>query len=103
MGFDTSASGDWSTAMGFGANAQDYGTTAIGLFNETKETSNPDNFSLQNTAFVIGNGPIGNDLMVIAQTLLKFYLTAQLPLQEMLPPLLLLGMAHSLLICQHLQ
>lgn len=42
--------------MGQGTFAQDYGTIAIGIFNKTKETSNPETFSYQNTAFVIGNG-----------------------------------------------
>ena len=56
MGARTTASGDFSTAMGSHTTAQDFGTTAIGLFNETKETSNPNHYSLQNTAFVIGNG-----------------------------------------------
>ena len=55
MGIQTQAIGNYSTTMGWGTNAQDFGTTAIGLFNETIETPNPDNFSLQNTAFVIGN------------------------------------------------
>ena len=55
MGVETTASGYWSTSMGYGTTAQDYASTAIGTFNETKET--PTNqFSLQNTAFVIGNG-----------------------------------------------
>ena len=55
MGFQTVASGFNTTAMGQGTSAQDYASTAIGTFNETKET--PTNqFSLQNTAFVIGNG-----------------------------------------------
>ena len=61
MGWNTSASGNVSTAMGGYTTAQDYGTTAIGLFNKTKETPNPDSFSYQNTAFIIGNGADGNN------------------------------------------
>jgi hypothetical protein len=56
MGSSTTASGGYSTAMGQGTSAQDYGTIAIGIFNKTKEASNPNQYSLQNTAFVIGNG-----------------------------------------------
>ena len=58
-----------STSMGEGTTAsgwvsklwvellllEDYGTTVIGVFNETKETPNPETFSYQNTAFVIGS------------------------------------------------
>ena len=56
MGLQTTASGEASTAMGSHTTAQDFGTTAIGIFNKIKETSNPNQYSLQNTAFVIGNG-----------------------------------------------
>ena len=56
MGTNTTASGGVSTAMGFGTATQDYASTAIGAYNKTKETPNPSEFSLQNTAFVIGNG-----------------------------------------------
>ena len=84
MGEFTEASGSFSTAMGWDTVAQDFGATAIGTFNETKETPNPESFTYENTAFVIGNG--GYDLkvtmMVIAQTPLKFFLTALPPLQE---------------------
>ena len=60
MGLGANASGSTSTAMGGYTSAQDYGTTAIGLFNKTKETPNPNQYSLQNTAFVIGNGVSDN-------------------------------------------
>ena len=60
MGSVTIASGYYSTASGRATTAEDYGTTAIGLFNKTKETPNPDIFSYQNTAFVIGNGVSDN-------------------------------------------
>ena len=56
MGSATQASGFVSTAMGRYTTAQDYLSFAIGSFNKTKETSNPNQYSLQNTAFVIGNG-----------------------------------------------
>ena len=46
--------------MGFSTTAEDYCTTAIGLFNENKEIPNG-SFSLQNTAFVIGNGGFDNN------------------------------------------
>jgi hypothetical protein len=61
MGASTTASGGYSTAMGQGTSAQDYGTIAIGIFNKTKEASNPNQYSLQNTAFVIGNGTDSNN------------------------------------------
>ena len=66
-----------STASGWYTVAQDFGTTSTGIFNETNETPNPYSLSLQSTAFVIGNGT----LMKMVPTPLKFYLTAQLPLQ----------------------
>ena len=56
MGEFTEASGSFSTAMGWDTVAQDFGATAIGTFNETKETPNPESFTYENTAFVIGNG-----------------------------------------------
>ena len=99
MGDGTQASGDISTTMGWNTNAQDFGTIATGIFNETDETPNPFEFSYQNTAFVIGNGGFdsnGNYLGTNhAQMPSKSYLTAQLPLQVTSPPLLLLAMVHS--------
>ncbi len=56
MGVETTASGDRSTAMGWNTNAQDFASVSIGIYNKTDETPNPDFFSYQNTAFVIGNG-----------------------------------------------
>ena len=56
MGYETTASGTYSTAMGFRTKAQDFVTTAIGVNNSPNETPNPSYFSLENTAFVIGNG-----------------------------------------------
>ena len=56
VGFQTTASGDFSTASGAATTAEDYFTFAIGVHNKTDETPNPDSFSYQNTAFVIGNG-----------------------------------------------
>jgi hypothetical protein len=61
MGSFSTASAAYSTTMGRYTTAQDYGTTAIGVFNETKETSNPNQYFLQNTAFVIGNGVNSNN------------------------------------------
>ena len=61
MGFETKASGDNSTTVGFYTTAEDYLTFAIGVYNKTDENPNPDNFSYQNTAFVIGNGGYDND------------------------------------------
>ena len=61
MGVETTASGKYSTAMGGLTTADDYMTFAVGVHNKTDETPNPDNFSYQNTAFVIGNGGYDND------------------------------------------
>ena len=51
----TEASRYVSTAMGLRTKAQDFAATAIGTYN-IDETPNPTGFSLQNLAFVIGNG-----------------------------------------------
>jgi hypothetical protein len=56
MGSATVASGFVSTAMGRYTIAQDYLSFAIGSFNKIDETPNPNEFSYQNTLFVIGNG-----------------------------------------------
>jgi cell division protein ZapA (FtsZ GTPase activity inhibitor) len=56
MGASTTASGSYSTASGGATTAEDYLSFAIGVHNETDETPNPEIFSYQNTAFVIGNG-----------------------------------------------
>ncbi len=68
MGFETKASGDNSTTVGFYTTAEDYLTFAIGVYNKTDENPNPDNFSYQNTAFVIGNGGYDNDGNFIGTT-----------------------------------
>ena len=59
MGLRTEASGDFSTALGYDTKAEDYASTAIGHYNYDL-TPNPFEFSLQNTAFVIGNGTFEN-------------------------------------------
>ena len=56
IGGSTKAIGNFSTAIGNTTVAEDLGTTAIGYWNSLDETPNPYEFSLQNTAFVIGNG-----------------------------------------------
>jgi hypothetical protein len=56
MGASTTASGSYSTASGGATTAEDYLSFVIGVHNETDETPNPEIFSYQNTAFVIGNG-----------------------------------------------
>ena len=61
MGHFTTASGDYSTAIGAVTTAEDYMTVALGTHNKTDETPNPNEFSFQNTAFVIGNGGFAND------------------------------------------
>ena len=61
MGKGSIASGRYSTAMGHFTTAEDYMTIALGTLNKADETPNPDNFSYQNTAFVIGNGGFNSD------------------------------------------
>ena len=61
MGEETTASGDYSTAMGAYTTAEDFLTVALGIHNKSGETPNPNEFSFQNTAFVIGNGGFAND------------------------------------------
>tara|TARA_X000000950_G_scaffold280104_1_gene374041 strand:- start:514 stop:1056 length:543 start_codon:yes stop_codon:yes gene_type:complete len=56
MGEETIASGVYSTAMGTYTTAEDFLTVAVGIHNKSDETPNPNEFSFQNTAFVIGNG-----------------------------------------------
>ena len=84
MGEFTEASGSFSTAMGWDTVAQDFGATAIGTFNETKETPNPESFTYQNTAFVIGNGGYDSEGNYDGHrsNALEVFLTALPPLQE---------------------
>ena len=56
IGWRTNSNGAVSTAIGAATNAEDYISFAIGTYNKTDETPNPDSFSFENTAFVIGNG-----------------------------------------------
>ena len=56
IGYATTASGDYSTALGSVTTAEDYMSFALGINNKSGETPNPNEFSYQNTAFVIGNG-----------------------------------------------
>ncbi len=55
-GYQTSASGVNSFAMGYRTTASDWGTLAIGIFNTPDTTPNPTVFNLANRALVIGNG-----------------------------------------------
>ena len=61
MGRETKANGFSSTALGFYTTADDFSSLAIGQYNKTDETPNPNNFSYQNTAFVIGFGGYNSD------------------------------------------
>ena len=58
MGRITTASGSVSTAMGYYSTASDFSSLVMGQFNLSGSTvtSSADQFSLDNTAFVIGNG-----------------------------------------------
>ena len=56
IGGNTTASGAYSLASGGATTAEDFLSFVIGVHNKTDETPNPESFSYQNTAFVIGNG-----------------------------------------------
>jgi hypothetical protein len=62
MGVYTTASGDFSTAMGGSTTASDFASLVIGRYNSSGSsvTSSATAFSTANTAFVIGNGTGGN-------------------------------------------
>ena len=60
MGVGTVAAGDASVSMGYYTTTNDVGSLAFGIFNQLDTTPNPNSFSFQNTALVIGNGT-GND------------------------------------------
>ena len=63
MGLFAEASGDTSTAMGQGTIASDYLSFIVGKHNLAGSaiTSSANQFSLDNTAFVIGNGTASNN------------------------------------------
>jgi hypothetical protein len=58
MGITTTASGVYSTAMGVRTAASDYNSLVVGRYNllGSTVTNSAEVFSLENTAFVIGNG-----------------------------------------------
>ncbi|MDG1822829.1 MAG: tail fiber domain-containing protein [Flavobacteriaceae bacterium] len=58
MGGFTTASGEYSTSIGFRTTASDYNSLAVGQYNllSSTVTNSATEFSLENTAFVIGNG-----------------------------------------------
>ena len=56
MGIGTVAAGDASVSMGYYTTTNDVGSLAFGIFNQLDTTPNPNSFSFQNTALVIGNG-----------------------------------------------
>ena len=62
MGYYTQASGSRSTAMGRSTTASDYASTVIGQYNSSGSTTTTSStaFNTSNTAFVIGNGTLGN-------------------------------------------
>ena len=66
MGVNTTASGEASTAMGVATKASDASSLSIGLYNKSNATvtsgGSATNISINNTAFVIGNGTDGNNL-----------------------------------------
>ena len=61
LGSHTTAIGHTSTAIGNYTTAEDIYSFVIGVHNNTDETPNPESFSYQNTAFVIGNGGHDSD------------------------------------------
>ena len=71
MGSYTKASGSRSTAMGYSTTASDYGSLVIGQYNSSGSsvTNIATSFNTENTAFVIGNGT-ANDSRSDALTVL---------------------------------
>ena len=65
MGWNTSADGKLSTAIGYETTASDYGSLVIGRYNlaGATVTNSATEFNTANTAFVIGNGTVGADMM----------------------------------------
>ena len=64
MGYETTASGIASTAMGSSTTASDYGSLVIGQYNSSGSsvTNSATAFNTANTAFVIGNGASSGSL-----------------------------------------
>ena len=63
MGYSTTAEGSHATAMGYSTIASDYASVSIGQYNLAGKTATSTTvFSLDNTAFVIGNGVDSNTL-----------------------------------------
>ena len=62
MGLGTTANGSVSVAMGRNTTASDYGSLVIGQYNSSGSgiTTSSTTFDTSNTAFVIGNGTLGN-------------------------------------------
>jgi hypothetical protein len=58
MGYDTEANGTLSTVMGYSTTASDYGSLVVGRYNLSGATvtNSATDFNTANTAFVIGNG-----------------------------------------------
>ena len=56
LGDSNLASGRASTAIGAGTIAEDYGMLSIGVWSSTLSQPNPDQFTYNNTALLIGNG-----------------------------------------------
>ena len=57
LGDSNLASGRASTAIGAGTIAEDFGMLSIGVWSSPLSQPNPDQFSYNNTALLIGNGP----------------------------------------------
>ena len=56
MGTQTNVLGNYASAMGYSTIANDQYSLVIGVYNAPDESPNPESFSYQNTAFIIGNG-----------------------------------------------
>ena len=71
MGLTSTASGEYSTAMGYSTTASDYNSLVVGRYNllGSTVTNSATSFSTSNTAFVIGNGT-ANDSRSDALTVL---------------------------------
>lgn len=70
-GDSSKALGNYSSAFGIHTNANGWGTTAIGIYNKINENNINYDFSLNNTAFVIGNGWLNDNNEIVRSNALE--------------------------------
>ena len=60
IGYSTTASANTSTAMGYYTKSKSFGGFTAGLYNDSTDAANPNNFNNLNRIFQIGNGTADN-------------------------------------------